>query len=222
MDNLDVSAPSPLERAGVRIKICGMKFSENILEVGALLPDFMGFIFWEKSSRYFDGEIPMLPKSIKKVGVFVDESFEIIVSKIEKYNLDCIQLHGNESIEFCKKLKELPIEIIKVFSIKDNFDFEILNEFESVCDYFLFDTKGELPGGNGTTFDWNLLKKYPSNKPFFLSGGIGIEEINLLKDMNLPIYGIDVNSKFETEPGLKNTKLLKSFQSQIEILNLKK
>ena len=199
-----------------------MKFPENILEVGALLPDFIGFIFWEKSSRYFDGEIPMLPKSIKKVGVFVDESFEIIVSKIEKYNLDCIQLHGNESIEFCKKLKELPIEIIKVFSIKDNFDFEILNEFESVCDYFLFDTKGELPGGNGTTFDWNLLKKYPSNKHFFLSGGIGIEEINLLKDMNLPIYDIDLNSKFETEPGLKNTKLLKSFQSQIEILNLKK
>ncbi len=217
MDNLDVSAPSPLERAGVRIKICGMKFLENILEVGALLPDFMGFIFWEKSSRYFDSEIPMLPKTIKKVGVFVDESFEIIVSKIDKHKLDCIQLHGNETVEFCQKIKELPIEIIKVFSIKDNFDFEILNEFESVCDYFLFDTKGELPGGNGTTFDWNLLKKYPSNIPFFLSGGIGIEEINLLKDMNLPIYGIDVNSKFETQPGLKNTELLKSFQSQIGI-----
>jgi phosphoribosylanthranilate isomerase len=221
MDNLDVSAPSSLESpepsGGVRIKICGMKFPENILEVGALLPDFMGFIFWEKSSRYFDSEIPMLPKSIKKVGVFVDESFEIIVSKIEKHNLDCVQLHGNETVEFCQKLKELPIEIIKVFSIKDNFDFEILREFENVCDYFLFDTKGKLPGGNGTTFDWNLLKKYPSNIPFFLSGGIGIEEINLLKDMNLPIYGIDVNSKFETEPGLKNIELLKSFQSQIGI-----
>ena len=216
-DYLDVSAPSPLERAGVRIKICGMKFPENILEVGALLPDFMGFIFWEKSSRYFDGEIPKLPKSIKKVGVFVDESFEIVVSKIEKYKLDCIQLHGNESVEFCQKLKEIPIEIIKVFSIKDNFDFEILKEFEGVCDYFLFDTKGELPGGNGTTFDWNMLKKYPSNKPFFLSGGIGIEEIKQIKDMNLPIYGIDVNSKFETEPGLKNIELLKSFQSQIGI-----
>ena len=216
MDNLDVSAPSPLERAGVRIKICGMKFPENILKVGALLPDFMGFIFWEKSSRYFDGEIPRLPKYIKKVGVFVDESIENIQSKIEKYNLDCIQLHGTESVEFCQKLKELPIEIIKVFSIKDNFNFEILNVFESVCDYFLFDTKGELPGGNGTTFDWNLLKKYPSNKPFFLSGGIGIEEIKLLKIMNLPVYGIDVNSKFETEPGLKNIELLKSFQYKLK------
>ena len=216
MDNLDISAPSPLERAGVRIKICGMKFPENILKVGALLPDFMGFIFWEKSSRYFDGEIPRLPKYIKKVGVFVDESIENIQSKIEKYNLDCIQLHGTESVEFCQKLKELPIEIIKVFSIKDNFNFEILNEFESVCDYFLFDTKGELPGGNGATFDWNLLKKYPSNKPFFLSGGIGIEEIKLLKIMNLPVYGIDVNSKFETEPGLKNIELLKSFQYKLK------
>ena len=221
MDYIDVSATSPLESAGVRIKICGMKYPENMLEVGSLLPDFMGFIFWKKSIRYFDGEIPMLPKSIKKVGVFVDESFEIVVYKIEKHNLDCVQLHGNESVEFCQKLKEIPIEIIKVFSIKDNFDFEILNEFESVCDYFLFDTRGKLPGGNGTSFDWNLLKKYPSNKPFFLSGGIGIEEIKLLKEMNLPIYGIDVNSKFETEPGLKNTELLKSFQSQIEILNLK-
>ena len=216
MDNLDVSAPSPLERAGVRIKICGMRFPENILKVGALLPDFMGFIFWEKSSRYFDGEIPRLPKYIKKVGVFVDESIENIQSKIEKYNLDCIQLHGTESVEFCQKLKEIPIEIIKVFSIKDNFDFEILREFESVCDYFLFDTKGELPGGNGATFDWNLLKKYPSNKPFFLSGGIGIEEIKLLKIMNLPVYGIDVNSKFETEPGLKNIELLKSFQYKLK------
>ena len=216
MDNLDISAPSPLERAGVRIKICGMKFPENILKVGALLPDFMGFVFWEKSSRYFDGEIPRLPKYIKKVGVFVDESIENIQSKIEKYNLDCIQLHGTESVEFCQKLKELPIEIIKVFSIKDNFNFEILNVFESVCDYFLFDTKGELPGGNGTTFDWNLLKKYPSNKPFFLSGGIGIEEIKLLKIMNLPVYGIDVNSKFETEPGLKNIELLKSFQYKLK------
>ena len=194
-----------------------MKFSENILEVGSLLPDFMGFIFWEKSSRYFDGEMPILPQTIKKVGVFVDESIEIIQSKIEKYDLDCIQLHGTESVEFCQKLKKIPIEIIKVFSIKDNFDFEILNNFESVCDYFLFDTKGELPGGNGTTFDWNILKKYPSIKPFFLSGGIGVEEIKLLKEINLPVYAIDVNSKFETESGLKNRKLLQSFQSQIGI-----
>lgn len=203
----------------MKLKICGMKYPENILEAGTLLPDFMGFIFWEKSSRYFDGEIPILPKTIKKVGVFVDASFEIVVSKIEKYNLDCIQLHGNESVEFCQKLKQIPVEIIKVFSINDHFDFAILKEFESVCNYFLFDTKGELPGGNGTTFNWDLIKKYPSNKPFFLSGGIGIDEVKLLKEMNLPLFAVDVNSKFETEPGLKNIELLKSFQTKIEILN---
>jgi phosphoribosylanthranilate isomerase len=211
--------PIVVKIKNMKLKICGMKFPENILEVNSLQPDFMGFIFWEKSSRYFDGEMPMLPKSIKKVGVFVDESFEIIVSKIEKYDLDCVQLHGNESVEFCQKLKLIPVEIIKVFAVKDEFDFAILKLFEGVCDYFLFDTKGKLPGGNGITFDWNLLKKYPSNKPFFLSGGIGIEEIKLLKKLNLPVYAIDVNSKFEIEPGLKNIELLKSFQSQIEILN---
>jgi phosphoribosylanthranilate isomerase len=209
--------PIVVKIKNMKLKICGMKFPENILEVNSLQPDFMGFIFWEKSSRYFDGEMPMLPKSIKKVGVFVDESFEIIVSKIEKYDLDCVQLHGNESVEFCQKLKLIPVEIIKVFAVKDEFDFAILKQFEGVCDYYLFDTKGKLPGGNGITFDWNLLKKYPSNKPFFLSGGIGIEEIKLLKKLNLPVYAIDLNSKFEIEPGLKNIELLKSFQSQIKI-----
>ena len=212
---------SPEPSGGVRTKICGMKFPENILEVGALLPDYMGFIFWEKSSRYFDGEIPILPKSIKKVGVFVDESFEIVVSKIEKYKLDCVQLHGNESVEFCESLKKkLPkgIDVIKVFSILDTFDFEILKPFEPVCDYFLFDTKGKLPGGNGTTFDWKVLEKYPSQKPFFLSGGIGLDEIDLVKQIlktDLPIYAIDVNSKFEIEAGLKNKEELDRFKQKI-------
>ena len=208
-----VSTPSPLERVGVRIKICGMKYPDNILEVGSLLPDYMGFIFWEKSARYFDGIIPNLPKSIKKVGVFVNESVAEIQAKREQYDLQAVQLHGNESVEFCDTLKKvLPkdIEIIKVFSILDTFDFETLKPFESVCNYFLFDTKGKLPGGNGTTFDWKVLENYPSPKPFFLSGGIGIEEIESVNEIlktNLPLHAIDVNSKFEIEPGLKNIEL---------------
>ena len=203
----------------MKLKICGMKYPENILEVGALLPDYMGFIFWEKSARYFDGIIPDLPKSIKKVGVFVNESSSLILEKVEKYNLQAIQLHGHESVEFCldlkneiKNLKQVQIEIIKVFSVADDFDFEVLKPFETVCDYFLFDTKGKLPGGNGTTFDWKVLEKYPSNKPFFLSGGIGIAEmgaVNEISKTNLPLYAIDVNSKFEIEPGLKNIQLCK-------------
>jgi phosphoribosylanthranilate isomerase len=210
----------------MKLKICGMKYPDNILEVGSLLPDYMGFIFWEKSARYFDGIIPQLPKSIKKVGVFVNERIEVILAKVQKYDLQAVQLHGHESVEFCQDLKnkiENSIEIIKVFSVDDSFDFEVLKPFESVCDYFLFDTKGKLPGGNGTTFDWKVLEKYPSSKPFFLSGGIGIEEMEAVKEIsktNLPLYAIDVNSKFEIEPGLKNTEKLNSFKNNLKTLNL--
>ena len=203
-----------------------MKYHENILEVSELLPDYMGFIFWEKSSRFFDGSMPDLPKSIQKVGVFVDATLDEIILKIKKYNLNLIQLHGKESVSFCldlkteiKNLKQNQIEIIKVFSILDDFDFSILNDYETVCNYFLFDTKGKLPGGNGTVFDWNVLKKYPSKKPFFLSGGIGIEEIASVKQLlktNLPSHSIDINSKFEIEPGLKNMQLLKDFKINIK------
>ena len=221
IDQQDTSAPSPSGRARVGIKICGMKYPDNILEVGALLPDYMGFIFWEKSARYFDEVIPTLPKSIQKVGVFVNATSEEILEKIEKYDLKAVQLHGNESLEFCESLKKkLPkgIDVIKVFSILDTFDFEILKPFEPVCDYFLFDTKGKLPGGNGTTFDWKVLEKYPSQKPFFLSGGIGLDEIDLVNEIvktDLPIYAIDVNSKFEIEAGLKNKEELHRFKQKI-------
>ena len=199
----------------MKLKICGMKYPDNILEVGSLLPDYMGFIFWEKSARYFDGTLPDLPKSIKKVGVFVNEGTDIILAKAQKYDLQAIQLHGQESVAFCSDLKsktDASTEIIKVFSVADDFDFEVLKPFETVCNYFLFDTKGKLPGGNGTTFDWKVLAKYPSEKPFFLSGGIGLEEIESIQEIsktNLPIYAIDINSKFEIESGLKNIELLK-------------
>lgn len=210
----------------MKLKICGMKYPENILEVGSLLPDYMGFIFWEKSARYCNGNVPELIKTIKKVGVFVDQSQEEILEKVAKYNLQAVQLHGHESVEFLSKLKnQLPkkIEIIKVFSADENFDFETIKPFENVCDYFLFDTKGKLPGGNGTTFDWNILKKYNSKKPFFLSGGIGMNELKAIEEISktkLPIYAVDVNSKFEIEPGLKNKNLLSNFKRKFEIVNI--
>jgi phosphoribosylanthranilate isomerase len=213
----------------MKLKICGMKYPDNILEVSQLLPDYMGFIFWEKSSRFFDGELPEFPQSIQKVGVFVDATLDEIILKIKKYNLNLIQLHGKESVSFCldlktetKNLKQNQIEIIKVFSILDDFDFSILNDYETVCNYFLFDTKGKLPGGNGIIFDWKVLEKYPSTKPFFLSGGIGIEEIASVKQLlktNLPIHSIDINSKFEIEPGLKNIQLLKDLKININELS---
>jgi phosphoribosylanthranilate isomerase len=194
----------------MKLKICGMKYPDNILEVASLLPDYMGFIFWEKSARHFDGSIPKLPQSIKKVGVFVNETVETMVEKIVQHDLQAVQLHGHESVAFCEALKKSvskEIEIIKVFSILDIFDFGVLKPFEPYCDFFLFDTKGKLPGGNGTTFDWKVLEQYPSSKPFFLSGGIGLDEMDAVQEIlktNLPVHAIDVNSKFEIEPGLKN------------------
>lgn len=201
----------------MKLKICGMKDSDNIREIASLLPDYLGFIFWEKSARFFNGEIPEIPKSILKVGVFVDAGFDDIKSKIQHYKLDLVQLHGNETLEFCRKLKTLNIKIIKAFSINDEFDFEILKQYDSVCDYFLFDTKGKLPGGNGTTFDWELLEKYELEKQYFLSGGIGIEEVTKIKEFQKNkasefCIAIDVNSKFESEPGIKKEKELLEFK----------
>ena len=204
----------------MKLKICGMKYPDNIIEVNKLLPDYMGFIFWEKSSRFFDIDMPIISKSIKKTGVFVDAPIEEVISKIEKYDLDAVQFHGNESVTYCEGLKPFSVEIIKTFSVNEDFNFEILAHYESVCNYFLFDTKGKLPGGNGLAFNWEILKNNPSKKPYFLSGGIGISEIEKIKKLNLPIYAIDVNSKFEIIPGFKNIELLETFKSDLQNLEL--
>ena len=202
----------------MKLKVCGMK--HNTLEVAALQPDYLGFIFHEDSPRNFDNDIPKLPENIKKVGVFVDKTVEFIAGQIEKHQLDAVQLHGHESPEVCKLLKSANVEIIKVFSIKNEFDFSVLAPYEDVCDYFLFDTKGKLPGGNGYTFDWSVLNDYPSTKSFFLSGGIGLDQLENIKEFkNSPAstycYALDVNSKFEIEPGLKDIEELKKFKSEI-------
>ena len=206
----------------MKLKICGMKYQENITEVAALQPDYLGFIFYDKSSRNFDKSIPEISSSVKKTGVFVNEDLEVVIEKIKTFNLQAVQLHGEESPEYCDSLKrsKVIIEIIKVFSIKNEFNFEVLKPYEAVCDYFLFDTKGKHPGGNGYTFDWNVLSNYPSTKPFFLSGGIGFDEIEAVKKFQQSTaskycYALDVNSKFEIEPGLKNIELLKKFKQSL-------
>jgi len=197
-----------------------MKFTENIEQVSGLYPDYMGFIFYEKSKRNFEGVIPKLPKSIKKTGVFVNEYPEIVISLVEEYQLEAIQLHGDETVTYIKQLKtHLPsIEIIKVFGIKDEFNFDVLTPFLPLVDYFLFDTKGKERGGNGVQFDWSVLDAYPYEKPFFLSGGIGLKDvldIQKIIDSNLPIYALDINSKFEIEPGLKNINEVKTFKNKL-------
>lgn len=204
----------------MKLKICGMKYFDNIVEVSKLEPDYMGFIFWKKSPRYFEGTIPELPKSIKKVGVFVNASCTEIISKVKEHELDLIQLHGQESVSFCKELKSRNILIIKAFSIDANFNFNILKEYELTCDYFLFDTKGKQPGGNGIAFDWNILKKYNLNKSYFLSGGIGLDDLDKINDFqninkkNI-FFAFDVNSRFEVKPGIKNIKELSQFKKML-------
>ena len=201
-----------------------MKDSENITEISALQPDYLGFIFWEKSKRNMTlVSIPELPETIKKVGVFVDASIQEIATKINQYQLDIIQLHGNESVIFCKNVKKLGVEVIKVFSIDSTFNFPVVKEYVLAVDYFLFDTKGKLPGGNGITFDWNILENYHFSVPYFLSGGIGTTEIDGLKEflkssVANKCYGIDVNSRFEKKPGIKNKiKLQKNKKLLYEI-----
>jgi len=202
----------------IKLKICGMKETENIKEISALNPDYLGFIFWEKSKRNMTlATIPELPETTKKVGVFVDASIQEITAKINQYQLDIIQLHGNESVIFCKNVKKLDVEVIKVFSIDSTFNFSVVKEYVFAVDYFLFDTKGKLPGGNGITFDWNILENYHFNVPYFLSGGIGTTEIDGIKEfLESPAankcYGIDVNSRFEKKPGIKNIIKLQKFK----------
>lgn len=198
----------------IKIKLCGMKFSDNISEIASLQPDFMGFIFFEKSPRNFENYIPDLPNSIKKVGVFVNASLEEIEEKVTKYQLDFIQLHGDESPELCHLLQQNKFKVIKAFSVDNKFNFSTLNYYINFCDYFLFDTKGTNYGGNGITFDWSVLENYKLEKPYFLSGGIGEENIDevksfLAKDYAKNCIAIDCNSKLEVSPGLKSTEKTK-------------
>ena len=195
-----------------------MREPDNIAALSALRPDYMGFIFWAPSSRYVNETTPVLDKSIKKTGVFVDASVDYIQSSIPAHQLQAVQLHGEETPGYCQLVQNFGVEVIKAFSVKDAFDFSMLEAYENSCDFFLFDTKGALPGGNGYTFDWSLLKEYPSQKPFFLSGGIGLEntqEIKELLNTDLPLHAIDVNSKFEVAPGLKKIEELTQFKNEL-------
>lgn len=205
-----------------KVKICGMKFPENISEIAALQPDYLGFIFYDKSPRYFENSIPNLDKSIKKVGVFVNASFKEIEEKVKHYQLNLVQLHGTESPEFCALVETKLVKVIKAFSMNDQFIFQDLERYHNSCSYFLFDTKGKLYGGNGTVFNWAILKKYELNKPYFLSGGIGIQNANEVMEFLKEPYAkncvvIDLNSRFEIELGLKNPATLKEFIQNIKL-----
>ena len=190
----------------MKLKVCGMKFSENISEIESLKPDFMGFIFYKKSKRFFNESKLILNDKINRVGVFVNQEINEVIDNIKKYKLDYVQLHGEEDVRYCLSIKSI-CKVIKVFKIDDTFNFDKVKKFENVSDYYLFDTKTNLHGGSGKKFNWEILKNYNSKKYFFLSGGISendLEEIKKIRKI-YPIIGIDINSKFEL-PNLKKDR----------------
>jgi phosphoribosylanthranilate isomerase len=164
-------------------------------------------------------EIKQIPASIKKVGVFVNASPDYIVNTAKQYDLQYVQLHGNELPDFCRILRQKGLNVIKAFSVNDSFNFAMLNNYKPFCDLFLFDTKGTQPGGNGVAFDWNILQKYDQQVPFLLSGGISLQNIDELMDLTvtIPVYGIDINSQFEIEPGLKDVSLIQKLVERIRV-----
>lgn len=212
----------------MKIKVCGMKEPSNIMEVVNLGIDYIGFIFYEKSSRFVQDnfclhkELMINTIKTKKVGVFVNHTLETIIEKIITYRLDLVQLHGNETVDFCHHLKMRvasldnfmsQVEIIKVFSVGESFDFEQLEAYKPCVNYFLFDTKGTNLGGNGVTFDWKILKNYKHEVPFFLSGGIDMQHVQEIKQLSgLPIHAVDINSRFEVSAGLKEVEKIKKFK----------
>lgn len=208
-----------------KLKICGMKYPENLQAIAALQPDFLGFIFYPRSKRYMAGTLSPelvrnLPSAIERVGVFVNAEAAYILEQAAAYQLQVLQLHGDESPELCRLLKGKGYTLVKAFGVDENFDFSTLQLYETVVDYYLFDTRGPGYGGHGRTFDWQLLRRYDRHKPFFLSGGIGLEEAGGLKEMSdFPVVAIDVNSRFEDEPGRKNIEQLKELKKTLELFN---
>lgn len=191
-----------------------MRDAQNIRDVEALGIDWIGMIFWPKSKRYV-AEVPSyLPEHLKKVGVFVDATLEDILQHISDYQLDIIQLHGQESPYFAKALK--PHTIIKAFNIEKAGDLLQTEKYKGIADYFLFDTKGKMAGGNGQKFDWSVLTAYQGKTPFLLSGGIGPEDAESVRSFHHPrCIGIDLNSRFESEPGFKDINQLKTFINKL-------
>ncbi len=201
----------------MKLKVCGIHPDKNDLQL-VIYTDYLGFIFYEKSKRNipsaFYDKIKEI-KGVEKIGVFVDSSFEDIIFVANNCGLSMAQLHGNESAELCDRVRgKLPV--IKAISIKQESDLEKCEQYINSVDYFLFDTKGPLPGGNGYAFDWKVLEKYNFDVPFFLSGGIALEDAERLKEISFEkLFAVDVNSKFESEPGVKIFDKVKMFSERL-------
>jgi len=206
----------------MKVKICGMKYPENIGQVALLKPDFLGFILYPQSSRYVDlvsikDRLDGIDGKVKRVAVFVNEGIEKLVNTCTRYGLDYVQLHGDETPEYVAEVNNQGIGVIKAFSVSNSFDWNILGAYTASAQYFLFDTAGSTRGGTGKKFNWGLLRKYKEDRPFFLSGGIGPSDIEAIKNLQIPqLEGIDANSRLELKPGLKDVERVKKLLNQVK------
>lgn len=194
------------------IKICGMRDAGNIREVEKLGPDMIGFIFYPLSPRYVPTVPSYIPSEVKRVGIFVNENPLQIISVAKRFELDYLQLHGNEDDACCRKLKASGYGIIKAFPVSYRRDLNRTMEYLGTCDYFLFDTRSASVGGSGKKFNWDFLDAYNGETPFLLSGGISPEDAGQLMKLQHPLLaGFDLNSRFESAPAMKDTEKLKTF-----------
>lgn len=205
----------------MKIKVCGMKDAENIKEVAALGPDYMGFIFYERSPRYCGGLAPAVVKSlrenVKPVMVSVDLTEDEIMKIVDRYGFGIVQLHGHETPELCFSLRSRGLKVVKAAGMRSAASLDILREYGGAVDAFLLDTLCVTKGGSGKKFDWSILEAYDLPEDFYLSGGIGPQDAEALKALNHPRFvGIDLNSRFETEPGVKDVELLRKFINEIK------
>ncbi len=204
----------------MKIKVCGLRDAENIQAVADLGPDYVGFIGYAKSPRYIGDLAPetlnSVPENIIRTGVFVNEDAGVVDQLITKYHFGAVQLHGSETPEYCAHFKGR-VQVLKAFGVDEAFDFGQLEAYVGHVDYFLFDTKTVAHGGSGKTFDWAVLKNYTLDVPFFLSGGISLDNLDEIKKIDHPkLYGVDLNSRFELSPGLKDINLLKQAFEKIK------
>ncbi len=202
----------------MKVKVCGITRKEDLQAMNHFQTpvDFVGFVLYVHSKRYAGNYLKELAQTTicantSRVGVFVNENAESVLKISEEHGFDYAQLHGNESPEYCNKIREA-VKVIKAFNVDEAFDFNKLKSYDSACDFFLFDAEGKLPGGNSITYDWSLLQRYEMSKPFFLSGGIGPAHIEQLKSFRHPsLFAVDINSGFETSAGVKDTAMIDSF-----------
>lgn len=203
----------------IKLKVCGLKDSDNIKGLlSTVQPDFIGLITYDKSPRYMLNTLNDVDfvTSTKKVGVFVNTEVNMVLKTIAQYKLDAVQLHGGESVEYCEQFKKHDVKVIKVFSVLDELPHEKMAQYVSSVDYFLLDTKTPMHGGSGRKFDWKILDDYTYDIPFFLSGGIDADDAEAINNLAISqLYALDINSKFEVAPGIKDINKIKEFKERL-------